>query len=57
MENKILILKSIFVFLCKIVNEVKNSNMINNNEAIPITPSLIPPFIPFPTNIHVINNN
>ena len=50
MEHKILILKSIFVFLSKKINETKNSNIINNSEAKPTIPYLIPPFIPFPTN-------
>lgn len=50
MEHKILILKFIFVFFSKKINETKNSNMINTNEANPIIPSLIPPFILFPTN-------
>ena len=50
MEHKILILKSIFVFLSKKINETKNSNIINNSEAKPTIPSLIPPFISIPTN-------
>ena len=49
-EHRIFILKSKFVFLSSKLNDAKNSNIINNNDAKPIIPSLIPPFKPFPTN-------